>query len=137
MSPKLAPKRSQGTPEPQEETPLLCDGNAPRMKTPLPIKQIAVLLLLHLSDPITSQSIKPYINQVRFNHHYVSHRQRPPQLVSELPVVGGDERKVGYYAGLIVCFVCSPLFRSVPTVFVDVLVFCCSGSYCAPVEPSF
>ncbi|KAI9452905.1 hypothetical protein BJY52DRAFT_1418548 [Lactarius psammicola] len=41
---------------------------------------------LQLAEPITSLAINPYINQ----------------LVSELPIVGGDERKVGYYAGLIV-----------------------------------
>ncbi|KAI9443947.1 MFS general substrate transporter [Lactarius indigo] len=74
----------QGFPEPQEETPLLHD--APRTKTPLPITQIAILLFLQLSEPITSQSIKPYINQ----------------LVSGLSIVNGDERKVGYYAGLII-----------------------------------
>ncbi|KAF8267045.1 major facilitator superfamily domain-containing protein [Lactarius quietus] len=80
----MPPKRSQGTPD--EETPLLRDGNVPRKETPLPITQIFVLLLLQLSEPIMSLSINPYINQ----------------LVRELPVVGGDERKVGYYAGLIV-----------------------------------
>ncbi|KAI9452894.1 MFS general substrate transporter [Lactarius psammicola] len=84
MSPKSS-KRSQGIPEPEEETPLLRDGNAQRKETPLPVTQIAILLLLLLCEPITSHSIRPYINQ----------------LVSELPVVGGDEKKVGYYAGLI------------------------------------
>ncbi|KAH9026662.1 MFS general substrate transporter [Lactarius hengduanensis] len=84
MSPKSL--KSQGTPEPQEETPLLHDGKALRTETPLPITQITVLLLLQLCEPITSLSINPYINQ----------------LVSELPVVSGDERKVGYYAGFIV-----------------------------------
>ncbi|KAF8267055.1 major facilitator superfamily domain-containing protein [Lactarius quietus] len=77
---------SQGTPEPEEETPLLRDGNPPRKETPLPITQILVLLVLQLCEPITALSINPYINQ----------------LVSELPIVGGDERKVGYYTGLIV-----------------------------------
>ncbi|KAI9443935.1 MFS general substrate transporter [Lactarius indigo] len=79
-------KRSRGAPEPEEETPLLHDGSAPRTETPLPITQIVVLLMLLLCEPITSLSINPYINQ----------------LVSELPIVGGDERKVGYYTGLIV-----------------------------------
>ncbi|KAI9443939.1 MFS general substrate transporter [Lactarius indigo] len=82
----MSPKTLQGTPEPQEETPLLRHGNAPRKKTPLPTNQMLILFLLELCEPITSQSINPYINQ----------------LVGELPVVGGDERKVGYYAGLIV-----------------------------------
>ncbi|KAH9026658.1 MFS general substrate transporter [Lactarius hengduanensis] len=80
----MPPERSQGTPD--EETPLLHDGNAPRKETPLPVTQIVVLLLLQLAEPITSLSINPYINQ----------------LISELPVIGGDERKVGYYAGFIV-----------------------------------
>ena len=62
MSPKSL--KSQGTLEPQEETPLLHDGKAPRTETPLPITQIAVLLLLQLCEPITSLSINPYINQV-------------------------------------------------------------------------
>ncbi|KAH9169218.1 MFS general substrate transporter [Lactarius sanguifluus] len=82
----MSPKMFQGTPEPEEATPLLRNGNTPRAKTPLPITQIVILLLLQLCEPITSHSIKPYINQ----------------LVSELPVVDGDEKKVGYYAGLIV-----------------------------------
>ncbi|KAH9011888.1 MFS general substrate transporter [Lactarius hengduanensis] len=82
----MSPKNSQGAPEPEEETPLLYDANARRTETPLPTTQIVVLLLLLLTEPITSLSIRPYINQ----------------LVSELPIVGGDERKVGYYAGLIV-----------------------------------
>ncbi|KAN0136102.1 Major facilitator superfamily domain containing protein [Lactarius tabidus] len=78
-------KRSQHTPEPEEGTPLLHDGNPLRKNTPLPITQIVVLILLQVSEPITSSSIKPYINQ----------------LASELPIVGGDERKIGYYAGLL------------------------------------
>lgn len=63
----MPPKRIQGTPD--EETPLLHDGNAPRNKTPLPTTQIVVLLLLLLSEPITSLSISPYINQVRTSFH--------------------------------------------------------------------
>ncbi|KAJ3998895.1 hypothetical protein F5050DRAFT_1116223 [Lentinula boryana] len=53
--------------------------------TPLPKVQISILMLLQICEPITSQSIYPYINQ----------------LISELDITGGDERKVGYYAGLI------------------------------------
>ncbi|KAF8258683.1 major facilitator superfamily domain-containing protein [Lactarius quietus] len=72
--------------ESDEETPLLRNGNQPRKETPLPITQILVLLLLQLSESMMSSSIKPYINQ----------------LISELPIAAGDEKKVGYYAGLIV-----------------------------------
>ncbi|KAI9443937.1 MFS general substrate transporter [Lactarius indigo] len=82
----MPPRKSQGTPELEEETPLLGDGNTSRTETPLPITQIVILLLCQIAEPITYLSINPYINQ----------------LVSELPIVGGDERKVGYYAGFIV-----------------------------------
>ncbi|KZT01929.1 MFS general substrate transporter [Laetiporus sulphureus 93-53] len=74
-----------------ERTPLLPDLDLDRRAkanpaiTPLPKLQIGVLLLLQLGEPITSQCIYPFINQ----------------LVSELDITGGDERKVGYYAGLI------------------------------------
>ncbi|KAN0119048.1 major facilitator superfamily [Russula decolorans] len=80
----MSPRSSQGTVD--EETPLLHNGNAPRKATPLPLTQITILLLLLLAEPITSLSINPYINQ----------------MVSELSIVGGDERKVGYYAGVLV-----------------------------------
>ncbi|KAJ3866719.1 major facilitator superfamily transporter [Lentinula novae-zelandiae] len=79
-----------------EETPLLtnttnktktCNVHERRKRapTPLPKVQISILMLLQICEPITSQSIYPYINQ----------------LISELDITGGDERKVGYYAGLI------------------------------------
>ncbi|KAJ3772308.1 major facilitator superfamily transporter [Lentinula raphanica] len=83
-----------------ETTPLLTNAtdipvaandndNVPKRRrttpTPLPKVQISILMLLQICEPITSQSIYPYINQ----------------LISELDITGGDERKVGYYAGLI------------------------------------
>ncbi|KAI0302896.1 major facilitator superfamily domain-containing protein [Multifurca ochricompacta] len=80
----MPPRRSECLAN--EETPLLRGENVQRKPTPLPVTQILVLLLLQLAEPITSLSINPYINQ----------------LVSELPVIGGDERKVGYYAGILV-----------------------------------
>ncbi|KAF9644584.1 MFS general substrate transporter, partial [Thelephora ganbajun] len=53
--------------------------------TPLPKLQIGILLLVQLAEPICSQCIYPFINQ----------------LISELGVTGGDEKKLGYYAGII------------------------------------
>ena len=58
----MSPRRSQGTAD--EETPLLHGENSPRKATPLPVTQISLLLLLLLSEPVTSLSINPYINQV-------------------------------------------------------------------------
>ena len=51
-----------------EETPLLSDcartKNTRKAPTPLPKFQIAIVLLLQICEPITSQSIYPYINRV-------------------------------------------------------------------------
>ncbi|KZP16700.1 MFS general substrate transporter [Athelia psychrophila] len=65
----------------QEGTPLLRKKTA----TPLPKFQLFILLWVQLAEPITSQVIYPFINK----------------LVADLPITGGDEAKVGYYAGLI------------------------------------
>ncbi|KAG9111070.1 hypothetical protein FRC07_008112, partial [Ceratobasidium sp. 392] len=53
--------------------------------TPLPMKQILILLLMGLCEPITFTVIYPFI----------------ADLVNETGVTGGDSTKVGYYAGLI------------------------------------
>lgn len=54
--------------------------------------QLTLLLLTMMAEPISSTVILPFVNQ----------------LVRETGVTGGDERKTGYFAGLIV----SPLFCS-------------------------
>ncbi|KAH9023398.1 MFS general substrate transporter [Lactarius pseudohatsudake] len=69
-----------------EETPFFPKDNATRNPTPLPRLQITALLSIWLVESIISHSISPYLNQ----------------LVKELPIVGGDGKKVGYYTGVIV-----------------------------------
>ncbi|KAH8981302.1 MFS general substrate transporter [Lactarius hatsudake] len=74
---------SESTPD--DETPLLSRGsNVSQRPTPLPIFQILILISVQLMDSIASNSITPYINQ----------------MIGELPNVGGDGRKVGYYTGI-------------------------------------
>ncbi|KAG6906075.1 hypothetical protein DXG01_016039 [Tephrocybe rancida] len=68
-----------------ERTALLAGLPGLRKPKPLPWFQVSIVLLLQICEPITSTSILPYINQ----------------LVFELDITDGDERKVGYYAGLI------------------------------------
>ncbi|KAL0945390.1 hypothetical protein HGRIS_000884 [Hohenbuehelia grisea] len=70
---------------PDEERPLLVKDSSIPWRTPLNWPQIYIVLLMQLCEPLASQSIYPYINQ----------------LISELDITGGDDRKVGYYAGLI------------------------------------
>jgi hypothetical protein len=85
-----------------ETAPLLSSKNRNPKPHPLPWLQISIVLFLQICEPITSQSIYPYINQVgRFKCHTWS-QSHLVQLISELDITGGDERKVGYYAGLIV-----------------------------------
>ncbi|KAI9453844.1 MFS general substrate transporter [Lactarius psammicola] len=66
-----------------EETTLLSHCDVPPKRTPLPIFQILVLFSVLLTETITFSFIPPFINQ----------------MMSELPIVGGDQRKVGYYTG--------------------------------------
>jgi len=55
-------------------------------RTPLPKISLFILFLIHLSEPITGTVIYPFINQ----------------FVRHTGVTGGDERKTGYFAGVIV-----------------------------------
>jgi len=54
--------------------------------TPLPIYQLFIVYLTQLTEPITASVIYPFVNQ----------------FVRDTGVIGGDERKTGYYAGVIV-----------------------------------
>ncbi|KII95734.1 hypothetical protein PLICRDRAFT_227118 [Plicaturopsis crispa FD-325 SS-3] len=71
--------------QPDEHTTLLEHKITKPARTPLPKLQIGILLLVQLAEPITSQCIYPFINQ----------------LVADLPITGGDPKAVGYYAGII------------------------------------
>ena len=55
-------------------------------RTPLPKLQIFIVFLTLFSEPITGIVIYPFINQ----------------FVRETGITQGDERKTGYYAGIIV-----------------------------------
>jgi hypothetical protein len=93
-----------------EETPFLPNQDSevlPELnptRTPLPTAQISILLTAWLAESITSQSIGPYLNQVLYAPGLTLpiSAEQCFQLVRELPNVGGDARKVGYYTGIIV-----------------------------------
>ena len=91
-----------------EETPLLfssddpaettCEGSD-KVTTPLPKLQIGTLLLALMAEPICSQSISPFINQV--NAIMTAHCAplTDCQLIRKLGITDGDDRKLGYYVG--------------------------------------
>ena len=115
------------------------DSQRKRPPNSLPKLQFAIVLLLRVCEPITSQSIIPYINQaclLRSSRENSSHHFR--QLITELDITGGDDRKVGYYAGLIVEWklvlveLCDDLLLASGISF-----FRNRGYYCASVEPTF
>ena len=66
-----------------EPNPLI--SNKP---TPLPKLQLFIVFLIQFSEPIAGLVIYPFINQ----------------FVQETGITKGDERKTGYYAGIIVRF---------------------------------
>ncbi|TFL03784.1 major facilitator superfamily domain-containing protein [Pterulicium gracile] len=63
-----------------EEAPLLTK----KPPTPLPWRQLLIILFLQLAEPLTSQVISPFT----------------PQLIRDIGITNGDESKVGYYVGL-------------------------------------
>ncbi|KAH8977229.1 MFS general substrate transporter [Lactarius akahatsu] len=60
-------------------------------QTPLPTAQISILLTVRLAESVLSSSMGSYLSQ----------------LLRELPEVGGDARKVGYYMGIMVSLFCA------------------------------
>ncbi|KAG5642303.1 hypothetical protein DXG03_003023 [Asterophora parasitica] len=54
-------------------------------RTPLPKFQLFIVFLIQFTEPVTAMVIYPFINQ----------------FVRDTGITGGDERKTGYYAGVI------------------------------------
>lgn len=85
-----------------EETPLLQDQ--PRKKTPLPWFQLWLVILLQMGESMTAQVISPFVPQVSMIMNGSSNGLSIRiQLIRDLGVAGGDETKVGYYVGMMVC----------------------------------
>lgn len=79
-------------PNPSEQEEPLLHGTTPNIepvkpkRTPLPKFQLFIVFLIQFSEPVTSTVIYPFVNQ----------------FVRDTGVIDGDERKTGYYAGIIV-----------------------------------
>ncbi|PLW29722.1 hypothetical protein PCASD_15587 [Puccinia coronata f. sp. avenae] len=74
-APLLPEASHSGQPNPQETRPL---------RTPLPLKQLGIICLMRVSEPISYTLIFPFINQ----------------MLEDLKVTD-DPKQVGYYAGVI------------------------------------
>lgn len=73
--------------------------------TPLPWRQLSILLLLQLAGPLTGQVIAPFLPQVRESTHQLSMNHRlilPLQMIRRIGVTHGDDTQIGYYVGLVV-----------------------------------
>lgn len=83
----MEPANSHTSAAVDEATPLLLTSQSQEEEKPTPLLkfQIAVVIFLQIGEPLSSFSIYPYINQ----------------LISELDITGGDDKRVGYYAGLV------------------------------------
>ncbi|KAF8626600.1 hypothetical protein AX17_006518 [Amanita inopinata Kibby_2008] len=67
-----------------EETPLLGVQQSKKSPTPLPWFQFSIVLFLQLAEPLTAQVIYPFA----------------PELIRNLGITNGNDKKVGYYVGL-------------------------------------
>ncbi|KAG1818714.1 MFS multidrug-resistance DHA1 sub-family [Suillus subaureus] len=68
-----------------EETPLLQQPEQPTTRTPLPWDQLWIILFLQVSEPLSCQTLSPFI----------------PQLIRDIGVTHGDESQVGHYVGIL------------------------------------
>ncbi|KAJ6546344.1 hypothetical protein B0H10DRAFT_1852403, partial [Mycena sp. CBHHK59/15] len=59
------------------------------LPTSLPKLQLAIIMLIQICEPLTSQLIYPYVTDKIHGNTLI---------IVELDIMGGDERKVGYYA---------------------------------------
>jgi hypothetical protein len=113
-----------------EETALLSDHHdKERKRTPIPKSQLAILLLLLSCELYTGSSILPYINQVNLLYFAMAAACSyfNLKLIGDLGITGGDNAKVGYYAGLIVELINKPKAKTGRNIVSGISVFCCGS----------
>ena len=69
----------------QEENPQH-QSESTTQRTPLPKLQVFIVLLTQFTEPVTTSVIYPFVNQ----------------FVRDTGIIAGDERRTGYYTGIIV-----------------------------------
>jgi hypothetical protein len=88
-----------------EEAPLLPE-NAKKQVTPLPRFQFTLVLFLQLAEHLTTTTIYPFAPEVSilcfFFTREVNWLLWTSKLIRNIGITHGEERKVGYYVGLLV-----------------------------------
>jgi MFS family permease len=85
---------------PDEETPFLAQE---QRRAHVPWSQITLLLIIQLSEPLTSQIISPFAPEVcPQDYVYNMTWANGIQFVRKAGITHGDETRVGYYVGLMV-----------------------------------
>jgi len=59
-----------------------------QLTTPLPKIQLFIVIVIQIAEPVTSTVIYPFVND----------------LVRAIGITGGNERKTGYYVGVVASF---------------------------------
>ena len=84
---------------PPDDTAVTTSGGSNEVTTPLPKFQIGILLSAQVAEGVCSRSLSPFINQVNITTNAYGALLMGCQLISELGITGGDDRKLGYYVG--------------------------------------
>ncbi|KAM6493778.1 member of major facilitator superfamily multidrug-resistance, DHA1 sub-family, partial [Amanita muscaria] len=69
---------------PTDEETLLLDNAHVLQRTPLPWSQFSIILFLHMAEPLATNAIYPFT----------------PELIRDIGITHGNEKKIGYYVGL-------------------------------------
>ena len=77
------------------ESTTLTDSTVDCAPTPLPKLQLFIIIFIQISEPVTSTVIYPFVNE----------------LIRSLGVTNGDEKRTGYYVGIVVS-------RSAPFIYI-------------------
>jgi hypothetical protein len=88
-----------------EETPLLQRSEQPTTRTPLPWNQFWIILFLQISEPLSFQTLAPFIPQVSIFHLLgleSDYNRNLVKLIRDIGVTHGDESQVGHYVGILV-----------------------------------
>jgi hypothetical protein len=84
--PQECPNERSALVEQDDESFTTTDSSIDWAPTPLPKLQLFIIIFIQISEPVTSTVIYPFVNE----------------LIRSLGVTNGDEKRTGYYVGIVV-----------------------------------